>query len=405
MPIVTTSDEMRGKVVFMRDDEMTCFWSLNQIMEEMLASGAIAVLFGSRRDSTYSILVSKGRGRAMPKGAFDIPMFTIASSLSDGFTKALVPKNGVPEEVMIKLPPMKFSEAANANIGPNFDVNLKETPLPTTKVQVMKKSSLTKGFEEVGYATFNPTDYGQVTAELVKLEVPRSCANLGQCHQCESEENFVLNSKDLNQKVALIREEDFLCVHPVSVLTCTLQHHNVRGVLYASTGNELRTLESSGYRCDGKTAMKIPSFFVIKAVADRLVLDLQTQKIEVKLPGIRNGVPDRLAANPTDRSVDGNTLGSSNFGDSDRGDKDDDDFPVWLAILCAVLAVALIALIVVGVIYRKRRKEETDRAPMLAAETNEGGSQTEIALVPTSSGDEEFGAKSDRDVAATSASC
>ena len=41
--------------------------------------------------------------------------------------------------------------------------------------------------------------------------------------------------------------------------------------------------------------MKIPSFFVIKAVADRLVLDLQTQKIEVKLPGIRNGVPDRLA--------------------------------------------------------------------------------------------------------------
>merc|ERR1712070_1367023 len=111
----------------------------NQIMEEMVASGAIAVLFGSRRDSTYSILVSKGRGRAMPKGAFDIPMFTIASSLSDGFTKALVPKNGVPEEVMIKLPPMKFSEAANANIGPNFDVNLKETPLPTTKVQVMKK--------------------------------------------------------------------------------------------------------------------------------------------------------------------------------------------------------------------------------------------------------------------------
>ena len=85
-------------------------------------------------------------------------------------------------------------------------------------MQVMKKSSLTKGFEEVGYATFNPTDYGQVTAELVKLEGPRSCANLGQCHQCESEENFVLNSKDLNQKVALIREEDFLCVHPVSVL-------------------------------------------------------------------------------------------------------------------------------------------------------------------------------------------
>ena len=33
-----------------------------------------------------------------------------------------MPKNGVPEEVMIKLPPMKFSEAANANIGPNFDV-------------------------------------------------------------------------------------------------------------------------------------------------------------------------------------------------------------------------------------------------------------------------------------------
>ena len=62
-------------------------WFGRQIMEEMLASGAIAVLFGSRRDSTYSILVSKGRGRAMPKGAFDIPMFTIASSLSDGFTE------------------------------------------------------------------------------------------------------------------------------------------------------------------------------------------------------------------------------------------------------------------------------------------------------------------------------
>jgi hypothetical protein len=52
MPILTSSDQIKGRVAFMRDDEMTCFWSLKQIMKEMAASGAQAVIFGARRDST-----------------------------------------------------------------------------------------------------------------------------------------------------------------------------------------------------------------------------------------------------------------------------------------------------------------------------------------------------------------
>merc|ERR1712070_1034238 len=86
------------------------------------------------------------------------------------------------------------------------------------------------------------------------------CSDYTLCHRCDSKKNFLnVSAGGLQKKVALILESDFVCVHPVSMLTCELQNSGASAVLYGTSDLETHTLQSGGVKPDCNPVTAAPN--------------------------------------------------------------------------------------------------------------------------------------------------
>mmetsp|Transcript_16695 Transcript_16695/g.31246 ORF Transcript_16695/g.31246 Transcript_16695/m.31246 type:complete len:999 (+) Transcript_16695:142-3138(+) len=270
---VTNRYSISGKIVLVKAAETFCINEWEDLIDNLVAHGALGMVVGNEFDYTYTMVDSQ-------EVTSPIPVFNVRQSALSAMLSAYESSS----EVTVSFPRVVSGAVVAKNVTSH---HMSYDEFGLTQLDVVRPTRFS-GVVEAGQANFNREFHSSDLMMLTLVTFYAFCSSELSCHKCNLL-STPLTSGFPHGGVAVIDMTTAACFQPIGTVIKFVQDAGAEAVVVVLEGQELVTL-SNGNNAEIDAQLEIPVFNVARDTFADILEELQkgpyADMIKIRLPKI-----------------------------------------------------------------------------------------------------------------------